>query len=297
MRKPYYKKSHKGWFYDDANLKPVKLVKADDRKDKAARDAAFQEYHRLMAGEKPVTTRTTAVELIDQFLYWTQQNRAQATYEWYLHHCQGFAKFIGPKLTVSDLKANHVTRWLEKSYKAAGPTHQNGACRAVSRAFNWARKQGLIQANPVSGMERPAAEPREAYLKPEEWKKLIGSVKPTDPFADLLWFLRETGCRPHEARIAEAKHWDKSNRRLVLERKNSKGKKRRRVIRLNERATEIVTRLALKHPDGPLFRNKIGKPWTRNTVICRFAKLRKKLGIPLFPYILRQTWCTDALLR
>jgi integrase len=285
---PFYRKQTQSWYVQ------IKGRQHSLGKDK---DAALQEYYRLMAGEAPVTCKTPAVQVIDQFLLWTQQNRAPATYDWYFHHCQGFAKFIGAKLTVADIKANHVTRWLEKSYQAAGPTHQNGACRAVSRAFNWARKQGLIQSNPIAGMERPAAEPREAYLKPEEWEKLIRSIRPDDPFADLLWFLRETGCRPHEARIVEARHWDKANRRLVLERKNSKGKKRRRVIRLNERATEIVTRLALKRPEGELFRNKIGKPWAKGTVICRFSKLRKKLGFALFPYILRHTWCTDALLR
>ncbi len=158
-------------------------------------------------------------------------------------------------------------------------------------------KQGIAPVNPISGMERPSAEAREAYLTPENWAQFIGLVKEGDPFADLLWFMRETGCRPHEARIVETQHWDRENRRVVLERRNSKGRKMRRVIRLNDRAPEIVTRLALKHPEGRLFLNSKERPWTAFAVNNRFTKVKKNLEFEVFPYILRHSFCTDALLR
>lgn len=292
MRKPFYKNSRKAW-YCEIGRKQHKLASGPKAETK---QAAEDEYHRLMAGHEPITSKATAVELIDRFLIWTKDQRAGRTYDWYLQHLQSFANFIGSKLLVDSVKPYHVTNWLAKAYPNAGNTYRNGACRAVSRAFNWARKQGIISANPVSGMERPAAEPREAYLSPENWAKLIALV-PDGPFADLLWFMRETGCRPHEARIVEAKHWDRDNRRFVLERKSSKGKKVRRVIRLNDKATEIATRSALKNPDGPLFRNQNGRAWTPDAVNCRFANLKPKVDFEIFPYILRHSFCTDALLR
>ena len=52
-----------------------------------------------------------------------------------------------------------------------------------------------------------------AQLKYEEWK-------------DFFTFLWETGCRVQEAVIVEAKHFQRSEERLVLPRKQAKGKKR-----------------------------------------------------------------------
>jgi integrase len=291
MRKPYFKKSHKSWFVE-LNRKQINLGKDKEQ--------AFQEYHRLMAEYKadiPVSQRATVAELVEQFLAWNKASRAPRTYDWYLAHCQSFVKFVGPKLKVSEVKPNHATRWLAKSYKNSGNTHQNGACRAISRAFNWAKKQGLIPANPLTGMERPAAEPREAYLSPAQWATMIALVKPNDPFADLLWFMRETGCRPEEVRRVEADHWDAQNRRMILERKKSKGKIERRVIRLNDHATEIITRLAKKYPEGLLFRNKRGTRWTGYALNNRYDRIGAKVDFEVFPYILRHAWCTDALLR
>jgi integrase len=287
MRKPFYKNSRQAW-YVQIDGKQHKLASGPQAETK---QAAEDEYHRMMAGHEPITSKTTAEMLIEQFLQWTQKRREESTYEWYRRHLQNFANFIGSKMLVANVKPFHVERWLDRDYAGTSDSYRNGACRAVSRAFNWARKQGLIPANPVEGMERPSAEPREVYITPDDWAKLIGKIGIDDPFADLLWFLRETGCRPFEVRMVQAKHWDRDNRRFVLERKNSKGKKVRRVIRLNDKATEIVTRLALKNPDGPLFRDAHGRPWSKNQLCKRFEK------VACFAYAMRHTFCTDALLR
>ena len=212
MRKPFFKKSHNSWY---VQIDGTQVRLGSDR------DEAFKEYHRLMAGETPATCKTTAAKLIDQFLTWTKENRAEQTYDWYLFHCQGFVNYIGHRLRISDIRPFHVTRWLVKCYSHTGNTHKNGACRAVSRAFNWARKQGLISVNPIAGMERPAATSREEYLTIEQWSAFIALVKADDPLHDFLIFLWETGARPHEARIADAKDFDRSNRRIVLRRDDS----------------------------------------------------------------------------
>lgn len=288
QREPFYKKSHKAWY-----------VQLDGRQVPLGRDekAAWEEYHRLMAGKEPATDRTPAIVIMDRFLGWVEKNRAENTFRWYKLHCKSFAAFIGPKRAVSELKPYHVTEWLERKFEDCSPTYLNGAVRAVVGPFSWAKKQGLLDVNPIAGCERPAAEPRECYLTPEQWSKAIAMVKPDDPFADFLWFLRETGARPHEARICAGKHWDRKGRRIILERRNSKGKTVRRVIRLNDKALAIVTRRALKYPEGALFRNKIDNPWAKGTLICRFRTMRKQLDFPWFPYVLRHTFCTDALLR
>lgn len=253
MRKPFKKKSRPNW-YVEINRKQINLG--------TDKDAAFEEYHRLMASMEPATSRTAVVVLLDQFLGWTKENKAEGTYKWYFQYLQNFGRFIGPKLRIGDLKPTRVNDWLRSNFKEATDTGKNGAVRAVSRAFNWARSQRLIRDNPLLGMERPAAEPREVYITPDQWKEALALVKESDPFRDLLLFLKGTGCRPFEARLVEASHWDR-NDMIVLERKNSKGKKgkrSRRVIRLNSEAQGIVRRLSLKRPEGALFVNRRGKP-------------------------------------
>ena len=60
---------------------------------------------------------------------------------------------------------------------------------------------------------------------------------------------------------------------------------------------ELTRRLAERHPEGPLFRNSRGKPWTRNAIRCRFRQLRRKLphlkGVVSYTY--RHSYATDAL--
>jgi len=287
MRKPFWKKSHQSW-YCELDRKQIRL--GPDKEE------AEREYHLLMADREPVTSRTTVITLVDQFLWWTQKNRNEQTYEWYRLRCQSFVDFVGPKLLVVNLKPINVTHWLERKYDGRSDTYRNGLCRAVIRVFNWAQRQGLIRHNPVAGVERPSVEARETYLTAAQWKRLKAEVKTESPFYDFMVFLRETGCRPQEGRIIEARHWDRAGHRIILERKMSKGKKFKRVIRLNDAAREIVKKLALKRPEGPLFVNKFGRAWRKKSIVERFSKLEKTLGFDVSAYTLRHTFCTDALL-
>jgi integrase len=120
-------------------------------------------------------------------------------------------------MRVSELRAHHVTKWL-KTYKGID-TYKNGACRAVSRAFNWARKQSLLAVNPISGMDRPAATSREEYLTLDQWKALLELV-PKGDFRDLILFLWETGARPYEARAVASENY--IDGRFILERKDTR---------------------------------------------------------------------------
>ena len=50
-------------------------------------------------------------------------------------------------------------------------------------------------------------------------------------------------------------------------------------------------------PVGPLFLNADGKPWNRNSIRCRFRRVRKKLklGGDLIAYLYRHAVATDLL--
>lgn len=288
MRKPFFRSQTQSW-YVRIDGKQVNLGK-----DK---DAAFRRYHELMAGRAPVEKKTPAVELIGRFLDWCERHKAPRTHEWYATYCLSFGLHIGGRLTVQELKSRHVTAWLDSAYPNATDNTRNGAVRAVMRCFNFAVKQGDIEANPLKGVERPAYQPRECYIKPEEWQAIMAAIPDGDPFRDLLTILRETGCRPFEARSVEARHFKRDAESWVFPIKESKGKKRARVVPLNRTALAITQRLALKHPEGPLFRNRNGRPWTEFAMNCRFRSIAKKTGVKVFAYAFRHSFVTDALMR
>lgn len=110
---------------------------------------------------------------------------------------------------------------------------------------------------------------------------------------DILAFLRETGCRPQEARIIEATHVRGDH--VILPKVDSKGLKYNRVIWLTPAAESIIRRPAAERPEGKLFRNRWRKPWSTGRLNERCAGL--KLDLHFFPYALRHTWITEALER
>src|SRR5262249_9341802 len=59
----------------------------------------------------------------------------------------------------------------------------------------------------------------------------------------------------------------------------------------------LTKRLMEQHPQGALFRDRRGAPWNRNSVRCRFRRVRKKLNLggDLVAYLYRHAVATDLL--
>jgi integrase len=70
---------------------------------------------------------------------------------------------------------------------------------------------------------------------------------------------------------------DLANSRWVFPESEAKGDMLR-VVYLSERAIEITRRLMLRHPEGRLFRNTRGVPWTTDSVNCAFIRHQEKMG-------------------
>lgn len=147
--------------------------------------------------------------------------------------------------------------------------------QSVQRAFNWAVKQGRIERSPVAHMEKPPCGRRENVITPEMYAIILGHVRDAD-FRDLLVTAWEVGCRPQEIIRVEATHHD--SKRWVFPAKESKGKKRIRVVYLTDAAEEITKRRAQQFRSGPIFRNRRARPWHPYAINCRFCRLAKKIG-------------------
>jgi len=78
----------------------------------------------------------------------------------------------------------------------------------------------------------------------------------------------------------------------------SKGQEYPRVIYMNDDTKRIVEELVAKRkrPDDHVFLNSKGKAWNRNSVRCRFRRLRDKVG-SFCAYHLRHSFATNALQR
>jgi integrase len=87
-----------------------------------------------------------------------------------------------------------------------------------------------------------------------------------------------TGARPQEVVRVEARHIDADNRRIVLPPNEAKGKKRFRIIYLNDHALRLVKARAAEHPTGTIFRNAKGAAWKAAAVNNRFCRLQQALG-------------------
>jgi len=299
--KPFWKKSHRCWY--------VKIDGIQHRLDPDEKKA-WKLYYKMMSGTRIVGEDDPVVDVISQFMDWSEANHAPDTYRFYRVYNQSFLRSLPHTLKLRDLKPIHVTRWIDKHWPAqdirnhagklvtpkASNNTRNGAVRAVTRPLNWARKQGLIQVAPLEGLEKPKATPRDAYLWPEQYETLLDLVK-DEAFRDIMQILRHTGCRPQEARTMEARWFNREDRCWEFPREESKGKVKRRVVLLDDVAFEITQRLALRNPEGPIFRNTQGNLWRKQALIDRCVRLRPKAGFYVTPYAIRHTFATDAIIR
>jgi integrase/recombinase XerD len=311
--KPHWKESHKCWY--------VKLRGRFYRLD-PDRDKAFDLYTEMLSrftireGLRPAATLTVR-DVLSEFLGWIKRNRKPATLGWYRqyilgsersgkYHEAGFLHFCPPALLARDLKPFHLTNWLDSRYPKANPTTRAGAITAIQQGLKWATGEGYITVNPLQGYKKPRPLTRGiwAYLTPEQWTQIVEYVRDNpakrevESFLDYCTVVRMTGCRPQEIRVVEARHLDNETRRWIFEVSESKAGDRtgrKRIVELGQQAYEICRKLALRYPDGPLFRNSDDRPWTKYAIAHRFRNMARELGFKVSAYSLRHTFATEAL--
>lgn len=278
--KPFFRKYTQSW-YVQFGKKQINLGR--DKK------AAWEQYHELMASRKTINGTATAASFFEAYLDWLQKHRSPATYRSATHYLSSFVRFIGKRKQLRRITADQVEEWLVGT-KWASTTQSDGISH-LNRAFAWGLRKGFLQRSPIAELEyKPSRRRREVYT-PEEWQKIVACCDQC--FLDILEFMAETGCRPIEARRLERKHIDLENEVAILQWSESKTDSVR-VIFLTEKAKEICSRLSDR--EGPIFRNSRGRPWTKDAIKCRFARIKKKTGIDrIIAYAIRHTYATEAL--
>ncbi len=316
--KPFYWKSHRAWYVNIAGRKTRLTPRGVNcaKTDKEAQRVALQEYHRIMAGRQPMKADCRVVDLIDAFLAHKKEDPElkPGTYQFYAPALDkevrgSFGRFVGTR-RVSEVTEQLVDDWIKRDHatvKRATPkglvdtgrktsaNYRHNLLRAVRAVFRYGQRKHKVP-NPIEGIKLPTPEARNVYLDGQQWAKVVETLGKSEDggcLLDLLSVLRETGARPWEVRNAEARHLD--GRRLVFPQAESKGKRKVRVVKLTDPAFAVVQRLALKHPEGKLFRNYKGNSWTHNALAYRLWRLSKRLGFKVSAYQLRHSWATDAI--
>ena len=301
--KPYFKKSHSAWFANiGPNKRPVRLASQEE-----GEEVAWGKYHTQMGNRQPVTDDCTVATILDRYLEHCQRNRAESTYKERRRNLESFAKFVG-NLRLSALKVHHVWDWIDQCHRLVkrtgqdtSTTHRYNLIRAVKTAFQWAEDQEHIDQSPLRKLKKlPKPKRRDVVMLPEQWAQLVALVekrKGRDGGAllDFMHAMRDTGCRPQEARRVEARHLDRTAKCWVFPAEESKGEEEPRVVPLTDRVFAICERLALKYPKGPLFRNRAGRAWNRDSLHCRFWRLSKVLGFQVSSYVIRHSYATDSI--
>lgn len=277
--KPYYWTARKAWY---CSIRGVRYKLHTDE------DKAKLEFHRLMSLDEPPpppTSEPLAVEVLDRFLVWCTANKAAGTTEWYKKHIQSFIDSLPNNLIeASKVKPLYVTDWVKPSWSAS---YRRGAMIAVQRAFKWAVKQGHIDKSPLDNLEKPSAERRDNCPTQAEFDVLLTHA--TGEFKRLIQFAYHTGARPHELVTMESRHVKGDRIEFMVA--ESKGKKRKRIVYLNDAAKALI-----QGREGLLFTNRSGRPWTRFAIDCRFKRIAKKTGKKFAAVDLRHFFC-DRMLR
>lgn len=273
--KPFFRPKKNRWYVQLAG-KHVNLGPDQDE--------AFRRYHALMTDRKSSVPAVQLSangaplleDLFDDFLEWCRMHRSARTFESYKERLKSFWDELPDKtLLARDLRPFHLQRWVD-SHTTWNPGMKRGCLQGIQRALNWAVKQGLIERSPIAFMEKPPPGKRENVISQEHYERML-TLTHTQQFRDLITVCWETGCRPQEIWRVEKRHFDAERQRWVFPAQEAKGKRKIRIVYLTDVAIEICRRLALRHPEGPLFRNRDGVPWTRSASSLVFGRMKKHL--------------------
>ncbi|MCE9561577.1 MAG: tyrosine-type recombinase/integrase [Planctomycetes bacterium] len=291
--KPWYRKVKDGWYaWVDGKQRSLG-VKGKDGK-KAAQDA----FYRLMSADrvKPQPKAEIVVKaIVAAFLTDAVERVKPETMAVWKSALNRFAKQFGER-TGSSLKPPEVEQFARRPNISNSTV--NAFLTSVITCFRWAVRAGLLTANPLNGIRKPPCGSRgaSAVLTDAEFVRLhIASSATFKPFLRGLWL---TGCRPGELARLTVQDVDFTSGVAVLTEHKTSGKTGKpRLIFLSAEAVVLFREQAVG--GDLLFRNKLGRRWTRWTMMKAIQVARKKAGLPktIVCYSMRHSYATAALVN
>jgi integrase len=277
------------------------------------REAAERQFRFLLTKHdlaEPVSTNPTFAEVADAWLEHVQESNDPERYRLCRDRINEFLVSVGGDLKVRDLKPRHVEQWIAGKSEVTRDGTRRLYKAMILACLNWAAsaKVRLIAANPLRGkvaLPEGGSRGGESVWPPEVFRLVLENVN--ERFGDFLRALAWTGARPSTVRRVEAKHYRPSLKLWDVEeltRGRGSSKKAVRRIWLAPSMIELVERLNAQWPEGPIFRNTKGKPYSPDVITMTMFKLRlrlKKKGLRLpegiTVYGLRHTFATRFIVQ
>lgn len=235
-------------------------------------------------------------ELSQKFIAWNKTHRAFRSGEYYENYISHYLAHLADKADMppEEMRPYHIGEWCD-AHPTWSDNYRRGAVIAINRVYNWGCDEGYINVNPIKKAHKPPATRRKEYYKPDDFDEILHMIHHSDPFREIVMFMWITGCRPQEARCIEHRHINIEKKRIIFPKEEAKGRRHIRRILLNDDATKIILCAMAKSPEGIVFRNSKGKPWTKNAICERFYRIQKKTGKKLTSYCLRHGFGTRKL--
>lgn len=184
------------------------------------------------------------------------------------------------------LQPSMVAKYLETCRKAKAGARGNRKVAVLSSAYNYAMRQGWVEANPCRGIRRNKEVPRLRYVTDAEF--LAAFEASPEPFQDVLAIALLTG-----ARQGDLRSWRLSALTAdgISYTESKTGKPR--LVAWSDRLRFFVDRAekrAKAHESEFLLVNKYGRPWTEWAI---HSQLRR-LGVGWRFHDLRAKAATDS---
>jgi integrase len=217
-----------------------------------------------------------------EYLRYCQQGATKGTLSHSHHRCatsilNDLCRFCGA-LPVTQLTSSHIHDWVHSHSSWKSPVSQRDALTIVRAAFNHAATHFQV-APPLKLWKLPPSRPRLHSFSVEEERLLLQATDP--PFADFLFAAVHTGLRPFcELARLTADAVVQTERGMLWRVYSSKTNKTRK-IPIRPEVAELTRRLMASAPPGSgvaLFRNRRGNPWSKQTGVERFLRLKQKLN-------------------
>lgn len=306
MRKPYYVKRLKCWYFKGSDRKEIRLHPDEE--------AAYKLWQDYLDCRKFAGTEATVAGLLDEFIDQKKAAFSDERYKVLVNYATSFVKFCTAKSVrqVSAVTVQLVAEWLASPQPGRGkadgsrgeirwkPNTQRQAAALLKRAWKWAHNAGHIRANTMAELSLPSPEYRTEVLTEELHSTLVNHcLQRPDARAFALYLIASRcGARPQQIREVTVSHVSPDKTCWVFEKHKTRKKTGKPLVIYLPPCLQTLTRILMQRRRQHLFLNSHGNPWKKDTVVQRFERLRVALDLPpgTVAYLYRHTLITDALL-
>ncbi len=304
----YFYRSGRGWHArKDGKYLPLYDESGNRIMAPEAEVAAALAYAREKANwGKPAPSKVvTVADCVHAFLQWEKRNSRETTYKIRLRYLYDLATGFSVKwkdsakkatpadrihaglgdLPAKDLTVKHIEDWVVSHRdKETDRPHWGGGTRtakqSVLRCFNKCADLGVIPANPIKRLKLGKIRRRLTFLTDQQIEALLRHCKPD--VAEAFQILLRLGCRPGcEFSKVQKRHVqiDDEGRMSFLfgvtECKTGSRNGEEREITVPSDVAAKVRELVVKYPEGPIFRQSDGRPWSIHLLGDAFRRAKK----------------------